>query len=304
MVRLQGELGTQTLLLVAERNGRRLGQISLYVAGSRRFPQLDRVFMRTVLVPDEPAIVASADGAVEALLASADEEAVRLGAVAISWNVPMPRHVDAGTFTARGYEVQPQGVGLIELPTTEEEIEACLAHAARKQTRKAEKAGMRVDVAPDCAPLLPLLDLSFRRSGRPVRSHEYVRRAHALLQGEVLVARIGDEDMAALLWAPFGEVGLNIFHGRRDGDTQGAADLLHREMFRRALRRGVRIVHTGGAALPGDTDPHLRGITQFKRKMGFEVRVALGARRILRPRANAVRSRLRDGWAWLRAAPS
>jgi len=70
-------------------------------------------------------------------------------------------------------------------------------------------------------------------------------------------------------------------------------------LFARAIARGVRVLHTGGAALPGDTDPRLLGITRFKQNMGFVVHPAFHASRILRPLASAVRNRSLLLWSGL-----
>jgi len=152
----------------------------------------------------------------------------------------------------------------------------------------------------DVERLLPLLDRSFARAGLPPRDHRFVRLTREYLGGELLVARRGTEDVAALLWARVGEVGLNLFHGRADGDTEGASDLLHRQMFVHAIRGGVRLLHTGDAALPGETDPRILGITRFKEKLGFEVRPAFQGQKTLRPVAAAVRDASLRLWSTLR----
>jgi hypothetical protein len=179
-------------------------------------------------------------------------------------------------------------------------VNGLLHKTARKQVRKAERLGVAVEPMETVERLLPLLDMSFRRAGLEPRDHGYVRRTLECFGAEVLVASHGDRDIAALLWAPFGEVALNIFHGRDDGDTEGASNLLHREMYLRAFRRGVKVVHTGDAALEGETDPRLLGITRFKEKMGFTVRPAFQGRKVLRPTAAAARDLSVKAWGALR----
>ena len=139
--------------------------------------------------------------------------------------------------------------------------------------------------------------------------HNKGRRAFALFDEassipepiwDTIEGALTDAD-TELLWAAFGETGLNIFHGRDDGATEGASNLLHRELFARAIARGVRVLHTGGAALPADTDPRLLGITRFKQNMGFVVRPALHASRVLRPLASAIRDRSLLLWSGLQS---
>jgi len=301
MALLQQQFQIQPIFLIAEEADRLLGGISFYVSGSRRFPWLDPLFARTALVPDEPAILDRPTEVLPALLQAVENELARLRVVAVTWRAEMPRHLRAEDLIRRGYVVKPHGVGILELPSTVEDLESHLHRSARKQIRKAERLGVRIDIANGPELLLPLLDRSFRRAGLPTRNHRYVRLMHRLLKGEVLVASREGHNIAALLWAAFGETGLNIFHGRDDGATEGASNLLHRELFARAIARGVRVLHTGGAALPADTDPRLLGITRFKQNMGFVVRPAFHASRVLRPLASAIRDRSLLLWSGLQS---
>jgi hypothetical protein len=301
MALLQQQFKIEPIFLIAEEANRLLGGISFYLSGSRQFPRLDTVFARTVMVPDEPAILERPNEVLPALLQAVENELACLRVVAVTWRAEMPRYLRPEDLIRRGYVVEPHGVGILELPSTAKDLEGSLDRSARKQIRKAERLGVRIDIANDPEPLLPLLDRSFRRADLPARNHRYVRLTHQLLEGEVLVASRGGRNIAALLWAAFGETGLNIFHGRDDGDTEGASNLLHRELFVRAIARGVRVLHTGGAALPDETDPRLLGITRFKQNMGFTVRPAFHARRVLRPVASALRDTSLLLWSGLRS---
>ena len=289
MALVQQHFKSEPVFLIAEEAGRVLGGVCFYISGSRRFPWLDPLFARTVLVPDEPAILERPDEVLPVLLQAVEDELAHLEVVAITWRAEMPRHLRPEDLARRGYAVEPHGVGILELPSAVDDLDSRFHRSARKQIRKAERLGVRIEIASGVEPLLPLLDRSFRRAGLPDRNHDYVRLTHEMLGGEVLVASRDGRNIAALLWAAFGETGLNIFHGRDDGTMEGASNLLHRELLARAVGRGVKVLHTGGAALAGETDPRLLGITRFKENMGFVVHPAFHARRILRPLASAIR---------------
>jgi hypothetical protein len=294
---IQVDFGNLPVFLAAEANGRLVGGAVVYVVGSQRFPWLDRLFMRAAFIPDEPAVVDDAPAVLPLLFEAIDRELARRHVVEVSWRFEMPRGVDAAQLAARGYSVTPFGVAVLELPRTEAELDACLAAPARRQVRKARKLGVQLTTTSDPERLLPLLALSFKRGGKAVRNDRYVRRVAELCDSEIVVASLGGKDLAALMWARFGEVALNMFHGRIGDDTVGASNLLHREMFSRALATGVRILHTGGAALPGETDGRLLGITHFKEKMGFSVRPAFRAWRRDRPVAALLRHGALHAWS-------
>ena len=298
--RLQGEFGVEPIFFAAFQGEHPVGGLVAYIAGSRRVRAIDPILARTALVPDEPVAVADQPLAVPALIQALERELDDLNVVSAVFRVELPRLLAAKNLEARAWEVAVRGVAILDLPEREEEVDALLHKTARKQVRKAERLGVIVEAAADATRLLPLLDLSFRRAGLEARDHDYVRKTLQMLGGEVLVARHGDRDIAALLWAPFGETALNIYHGRDDGETEGASNLLHREMFLRAFRRGVRLIHTGDAALEGETDPRLLGITRFKEKMGFEVRPAFQGRKVLRPAAAAARDLSVRAWGAFR----
>ncbi len=289
---LQADFGVIPRFLAAFRAGAPAGVACVWLAGSRRAPLLDRLFARVAFVPDEPAVPSGDREVRDALLAAVEAEVRASRAVESTFRVEMPRRLAPEDLAAAGYDVALRGVGILALPATEAEADDLPRPPARRQARKAERLGVAVRVEATVDPLLPLLDRSFSRAGLAPRDHGYVRALHRRLRGEVLVAGREGRDVAALLWAVEGPVGLNVFHGRADGDIEGAANLLHREMFRRAVRRGVRLLHTGDAAMPGETDPRLVGITRFKESMGFEIRTAFAGTRTLRPRAAALRARL------------
>jgi len=293
--RLQRACGLSTRFLLAERDGAPVGVLALWISGSRRAPLLDPVLTRVVRIPDEPAVPSGDREVAKALARAAMVEVRRLRAVEAIWRVEMPRLLTPGDLASVGFRVETRGVGVLELPAKEEALDGLLSRTARKQVRKARRLGVTVAAA-GVDRLLPLLDRSFARAGLPARDHGYVRALHGTLSGEVLVASHGGRDLAALLWCRVGRVGLNVFHGRDEGDTEGASNLLHLELFSRCVRAGVEVLHTGDAALAGEADPRIRGITHFKESMGFEVRPAFHGEWSPRPLAAGLRRAALDAW--------
>ena len=294
--RLQRAFGAKVRYLLAEKKGQPVGALALWYSGSRRMSFLDSVMARTVRIPDEPAVPSGDREVSMALARAAKAEAVRLHAVEVTWRIEFPRLLTAGDLSFLGYRITTRGIGVLELPEGEGDLDELLARTARKQVRKARRDGTTVEAADGIGRLLPLLDLSFARSGLPPRDYAYVRTLQETLGAEVLVASSGGRDVAALLWARVGRVALNIFHGRADGDTHGASNLLHVEMFTRARRAGAEVVHTGDAGLPGERDPRIRGITHFKETMGFEIRPAYQGVWTPRPVAAGVRRAALGAW--------
>jgi hypothetical protein len=197
--------------------------------------------------------------------------------------------------------MRPFGVGIRDLPDSADGLESSLHSKSRNLVRKARKSGVVVRPEEGVATLLPLLDASFRRSGLEPRDAAYVRRSCERLGCEVLAARLGGDPIAAVMWQPFGTLGRYLFHGRTDGDTVGASNLLLLEMFLRGHARGVRSFHAGEVALEGETDASLLGITHFKERMGFRTLRTHEASLVLRPVGKAVRDSALGAWKRLKA---
>lgn len=279
--------GVRAVHLAAVRGSVVAGAAVLFFAGSRRAGGLDRALGTLAFLLDEPA--AADDEAAWALLAAAERAARRAGAVELDLRVQWPRRFDRAGLLVRGFAVRVAGAGVRELPAEEAGIEAGMKPMARKQIRKAQRAGVTVGPG-DLPRLLPLLDRSFDRSGAALRDHEFVRRLAGQADGRILVATHEGRDLAALLLVGRGTTVVNAFHGRADGEIHGASHLLHRELFLLAGRAGARRVHTGGMALPGETDEKLLGITRFKESLGFTAIESFRATKILRPAARKLRT--------------
>lgn len=282
--------GTRPVHLLAEIAGAPAGALTVFRSGSRRLPALDRPLGCFAHVFDEPAVADPA--AVLPLVDAAVAAARTFGAVEIDFLVQRPRRLDPAALADRGFAVVPEGMGLLELPEVEADVDHLLRRMARRKVRSAREAGVVVEAGAAVDRLLPLLDRSFTRSGLSARDPGFVRAFAAALGGEVLVASRGGRDLAALLFAEVAGVALNAFHGRVDGEETGASHLLHREMLVRGRRRGARLVHTGGMALPGETDGKLLGISRFKASLGFVAEAGFRGRKVLRPASRRLRRAL------------
>jgi len=137
----QQQFKVQPVFLIAEEADRLLGGISFYVSGSRRFPWLDPLFARTVLVPGEPGILDRSGEVLPALLQAVENELARLRVVVVTWRAEMPRHLRAEDLIRRGYAVEPHGVGILELPSTIEHLESHLHRSARKTDPESRAPG-------------------------------------------------------------------------------------------------------------------------------------------------------------------
>jgi hypothetical protein len=115
-----------------------------------------------------------------------------------------------------------------------------------------------------------------------------------------LVAEGPNGPIAALLAARTGDTVFNLFHGRTDGDTSGAANLLHLRLFEIAVEQGARRVHTGDAAITDDGATGTEGIQRFKRHLGFEIVPCLRAQKVHRPLARRVGQGVLSAYRFLR----
>ncbi len=294
--RLQASFGGQPSFFVVEDGSGPRGVVSAYILGARRFALADRAFMRTAFVPDGPALPAPDPAGARLLVEEVDRYLSSQRVVVASWRWEWPGREGVEHLSGLGFSAKPYGVSVIELPERVEEIDSVIHGKSRNLVKKALKSGINVVEDKGVDVLLPLLDSSFERSGLPCRDHEYIRRARDFLGARVLTASLNGRPIASVMWSVFGTVACYLFHGRADGETAGASNLLLREMFSRSLEAGARWVHGGDVALPGDRDPHLLGITHFKTRMGFEVRETHSATKTYRPIAKALRTASLHVW--------
>ena len=272
-------------------DGRPLAAVALLETGSRRVPAADALFARRLQILGGPLPLAPWRDAAPAAGAAIESFAATRRATETDWKPTWPATGAALDLAARGWDVRPYGVAWRTLPESAAGVEATLARPHRKAARKAERDGVSVREARDLGEVRPLVDASFRRSGLEARAPEYLVELDRGLRERgaalALVAEDAEGPVAALLAARCGRAVFNLFHGRRDGATHGASNLLHLRLFEQAVERGATRVHTGDAALPGDDD--VAGITQFKRWLGFQVEPCVRGTRVHRPASARVR---------------
>jgi hypothetical protein len=287
---------------VLDDGGRPAAAFAVLETGLRRARVADRAFARRFqvlggpLLPDASRPFAdAARHAVHGVLALAEGR----GAVETQWKSSWPAVGAAMPFAAHGFDVAEFGVAWRELPARPGDVLATLSRVHRKAVRHAEKSGVTVRETSSADDILPLVDASFRRSGLEPRNREYLVELHRrLVAAGAAVGLVAERDgaaLASLLAARCGEAVFNLFHGRAEGDTHGASNLLHLRLFERAVELGSARVHTGEAALAesaadGADDGHgALGITRFKRHLGFRVEPCPSATFVHRPAARRVR---------------
>jgi Acetyltransferase (GNAT) domain len=294
---------------VLDDGGRPAAALALIETGLRRARVADRVFARRLQVIGGPLLLGGAgretrdaELALRGALAFAEDR----GAVETQWKPSWPGVGAWMPFAAHGFGVVAVGVASRAVPPNPGDVLATLSRVHRKAVRHAEKAGVVVRTTRDAADIVPLVDASFRRSGLEARNRAYLEDLHARLvaQGRDvgLVAEGPDgRPLAALLAARCGGAVFNLFHGRAEGDSQGASNLLHLRLLERASETGASRVHTGEAALgDDDADEGVRGITRFKRHLGFSVDPCPSASFVHRPGARRVREAVFGAYRLLR----
>jgi GNAT acetyltransferase-like protein len=289
--------GSETFrICVGEDDGPPLVALAVLESGLQRAAMLDGVLGRRFDVPGgpiplgtEPLSSRGAALALGGLLAFAEER----GAVESRFRPTWPVVGVRLPFAEHGFEVRTAGIAWRELPERREDVFASLSRVHRKAVRRAEKDGFAVRDATSFDEVRPLVDASFVRSGEEPRNRAFLESLHGELsrRGRAieLVAQGRDGVVAALLAARCGRTVFNLFHGRADGETHGASNLLHLRLFERAVELGATRIHTGDAALEEHAAGPIAGITRFKRHLGLRVDPVPSATLVHRPAARRVR---------------
>jgi GNAT acetyltransferase-like protein len=260
--------------------------VALLEVGSRRVPAVDRLFSRRFHVQGGPLPLDDRPMDADVLARALDQLAAERGAVESDWKPTWPT-----TAASDGWETTRFGLAWRDLPETPDEVLPTLSRAHRKAVRKAAKVGITVREEADAAVVFDLVDRSFARSELAPPNRPFLDRLHAGADSAGRAIRLVAEDTDGLVAALFavrcGDTVFNLFHGRRDGETHGAANLLHLRLFEGAVAAGARRIHTGDAAL-GEGDDGVAGITRFKRHMGFRVEPCERLAKVHRPLAQRV----------------
>ena len=298
-----------------DKQGNPLAAMALVEVGSRRAPLADRLFARRFHLQGGPLWLSAATIDPVALVeASLDAFAAERSATESDWKPTWPidpvAHVAESEDTAGDvWSHRAFGVAWRELPTSADDVLATLSRSHRKAVRKAIAGGVTVRAASHASEVLDLVDASFVRSGLAAPNRAFL---DALRDGlardgrtiELVAEGPPGRPEAALLAARVGDTVFNLFHGRVDDQTGGAANLLHLRLFEQAVRAGARRVHTGDAAITDDGSTGTAGILRFKRHLGFRVDPCVRAAKVHRPLAHKVSRGALSAYRFLRGEGS
>jgi hypothetical protein len=222
------------------------------------------------------------------------------GSVETAWRPTWPAAAAQVPFVAHGFDVTNSRVAWRSLPPHRDDVLPTLSRVHRKAVRKAEREGVTVRDARWHDDVLPLVERSFVRAGLAPRDRGFLGALHAGFSERgaalCLVAERGGEPIAGVFAVRCGDAVFNLFHGRTDGDTAGASNLLHLRLFERGVELGCTRVHTGDA---GDA-----GIERFKRHLGFAIEDCPSASIVHRPVTRHVRDAVLSVYRLLRGVPA
>lgn len=302
--------GTETRRVrVLDAEGRPLAAFAIVEVGSRKAPLADALFARRFHVQGGP--FALTDGIepdpVRLIETGLDLFAAERSATESDWK-PTWAVAPERPAPDDGWTHEAFGMAWRTLPEEPDDVLATLSRSHRKAVRRAESSGVVVRPSATPTEVFDLVDRSFARSGLSTPNREFLERLRSGLAARdrliELVAEGPGGPLAALLAARTGDTVFNLFHGRTDGDTSGAANLLHLRLFEQGALSGARRVHTGDAAITDDGTTGTEGILRFKRHLGFEIVPCLRARKVHRPLARKVGQGVLSAYRFLRGGPA
>ncbi|MBI2324259.1 MAG: peptidoglycan bridge formation glycyltransferase FemA/FemB family protein [Chloroflexi bacterium] len=174
--------------------------------------------------------------------------------------------------------VQPRRTLLMNPEIGPEVLMASMRKKTRQYIRKAERAGVVTEETDDLERFHRVLRIVGERDRFAVHSLEYFERLRSGLGGRlhVLVARIGDEDVGALMLARMAERAWELYGGW-SGTHAGERPfyLLKWRAIQRMRQLGVGRYDMWGLSETAD-DP-LAGVTEFKLGFGGDVVEWIGA---------------------------
>jgi peptidoglycan pentaglycine glycine transferase (the first glycine) len=238
--------------------------------------------------PRGPAIrdCTSGAGAAQGLIAAARSAARRRRALVLKLDPEWPeddpatgRLVRAAGLRGSPYDVQHRKTWLVSLDGGEEAVLARVKASTRNHIRKAERAGVQVEVHTDLAAVdvfHPLFRETVQRSGFVGRDLDYHRAAVRLLGAScpvvTLLARVEGEAVAGMIAVAAGTRLVYLFGGSslRHSKHQPAY-LMHWEAIRWGLAQGCRVYDMWG--VPNHEDPAApgAGYYEFKRRWNGEL---------------------------------
>ena len=185
---------------------------------------------------------------------------------------------------AAGFEVGDRHTYYVDLPGTVEEMEAAVKRERRKESRKGEKLGLRLERTDDLEAMRAYHSLRtatrLRNGHEPIPWSFWERTWHAF-EGtgvmHLLTAWLGDRPGAGqLAFACNGYVylvGVSIADWVRD-ERVPANDFLQMGVLKWAIESGQRTVDFVGAD-PGTDDPKIKAIDYFKSRWGTSLGTSL-----------------------------
>jgi hypothetical protein len=170
---------------------------------------------------------------------------------------------------------------VVDLSPAWDDILARMHKGHRKNTRRAEKAGLtiRAETSPSALEQLRLVQLSSsersasRGQGYAIRNPAYYRALHDRIYapglGEVLLAWQGDACVGALAYLHAGTKGVTVRSGCTPAGYESYAMYrLQSELLKRARERGILTLNIGGVPTAAESADHpLHGLYEFK--LGF-----------------------------------
>ena len=168
--------------------------------------------------------------------------------------------------------------GILDLTKTEEEILAGASQGFRRKLRKAEKAGIEIDVSDD----LPVMEEFCRLEKLHAERQGYVAFSAAFLTkqfkafrrgGEVLIytAKKDGEILAQNFMIFYGpEASYHYGVSSELGTRYSAAPLLHLQAMRFAREKGCKRYNLWGIVGREETWHRFYGVSEFKRSFGCE----------------------------------
>lgn len=177
--------------------------------------------------------------------------------------------------------VQPRRTLLLNAQIPPDALLAAMRKKTRQYIRKAERAGVVTEDTDDLERFHRVLRVVGERDRFAVHSVAYFERLRAGLGDRlhVLMARIGGEDVGALMLARMGERAWELYGGW--SGTHGEDRpfyLLKWRAIQRMRSLGVERYDMWGLSdRPGDANDPLAGVTEFKLGFGGDVVTWLGA---------------------------
>lgn len=187
--------------------------------------------------------------------------------------------------------VQPRRTLLIQAQVDPEMLLASMRKKTRQYIRKAERAGVVTEETADLARFHRVLRTVGERDRFAVHSLEYLERLREGL-GErlhVLMARVGNEDVGALMLARMGERAWELYGGWSGTHAEERPFyLLKWRAIQRMRQLGVGRYDMWGLAESDDPSDPMHGVTEFKLGFGGDAITWIGAlevpvRRLLFP---------------------